>query len=115
MQVIIDHKTPAGFECVAQARQFLLKMGAKEMENPETAEWDIRGCHVVAPVSPQLWVLPRFPQYTCSVHMMAIARFTIQETIVWCADSNSGCNGRSLCARPNIQESGMKILGTPMS
>lgn len=53
-QVIIDHKTPAGFECVARARQFLLDMGAKEVEDPETADWDIRGCHVVAPVSPWL-------------------------------------------------------------
>ena len=52
-QVIIDHKTPAGFECVARARQFLLDMGAKEVEDPETADWDIRGCHVVAPVSPR--------------------------------------------------------------
>ena len=26
-------------------------MGAKELEDPETSEWDIRGCHVVAPVS----------------------------------------------------------------
>lgn len=47
--VIIDHKTPAGFESVAKARQFLLDMGAKEMEDPETAEWETRGCHVVAP------------------------------------------------------------------
>ena len=51
-QVIIDHKTPAGFECVAKARQFLLDMGAREVEDPEAADWDVRGCHVVAPVSP---------------------------------------------------------------
>ena len=53
-QVIIDHKTPAGFECVAKARQFLLDMGSREAGDPETADWDIRGCHVVAPVGPQL-------------------------------------------------------------
>ncbi|KAF9654157.1 Rsm22-domain-containing protein [Thelephora ganbajun] len=47
--VIIDHKTPVGFECVAQARQFLLDMGAKEVEDPQTADWDVRGCHIVAP------------------------------------------------------------------
>jgi len=60
-QVIIDHKTPAGFECVAKARQFLLDMGAREMEDPETADWDVRGCHVVAPVSPRLWRLRACP------------------------------------------------------
>jgi ribosomal protein RSM22 (predicted rRNA methylase) len=113
MQVIIDHKTPAGFESIAQARRFLLNMGAKEMEDPETADWDIRGCHVVAPVSTQLWVLSRLPQRNCSVHMMVIARFSIQETVAWYADSNNGCSGQSLCARPNIQGSGMKISSTP--
>ena len=28
----------------------MLDMGAREVEDPETADWDIRGCHVVAPV-----------------------------------------------------------------
>lgn len=60
-QVIIDHKTPAGFESVAQARQFLLNMGAKEVEDSETVDWDIRGCHVVAPVRPRVRKLRPFP------------------------------------------------------
>ena len=66
-QVIIDHKTPAGFECVAKARQFLLDMGAREVEDPETADWDIRGCHVVAPVSSWVWELrwPSLNQVQC--------------------------------------------------
>ena len=29
-------------------------MGAKEVEDPETVDRDIQGCHVVAPVSPRL-------------------------------------------------------------
>jgi hypothetical protein len=49
--VIIDHNSLPGFQCVAEARQYLLDMGAKEVEDPDTASWDSRGSHVVAPVS----------------------------------------------------------------
>lgn len=50
-KVLIDHNTTAGFEAIAQARQYLLDMGRKEFEDPETDELPIRGSHVVAPVS----------------------------------------------------------------
>jgi hypothetical protein len=51
LQVLIDHNTVSGFECIAEAREALLAMGRKEMDE---ADWDstvVRGCHVVAPVS----------------------------------------------------------------
>ncbi|KAF8240735.1 hypothetical protein L208DRAFT_1231139 [Tricholoma matsutake] len=49
VMVLIDHNTTAGFEAIAQARQYLLDMGRKEFEDPETDELPIRGSHVVAP------------------------------------------------------------------
>ncbi|TFK77519.1 Rsm22-domain-containing protein [Pluteus cervinus] len=45
--VLIDHNTPAGFEAIAQAREYLLKLGRAEPEGSE--EVQIRGSHVVAP------------------------------------------------------------------
>jgi ribosomal protein RSM22 (predicted rRNA methylase) len=50
LQVLIDHNTTAGFECIAEAREYLLKVGRKEVEDPEAANWPIRGSHAVAPV-----------------------------------------------------------------
>ncbi|KAJ7109767.1 mitochondrial small ribosomal subunit Rsm22-domain-containing protein [Mycena epipterygia] len=47
--VIIDHNTKQGFESIAEARDYLLDVGRKENNDPETADWDIRGSHVVAP------------------------------------------------------------------
>ncbi|GAW06584.1 Rsm22-domain-containing protein [Lentinula edodes] len=44
-----DHNTTSGFENIAEARELLLKMGRKEMEDPSTEDWSIRGSHVVAP------------------------------------------------------------------
>lgn len=84
------------------------------MEDPESADWDVRGCHVVAPVGSQFLAPPYLPQYNCSAHTMVIAHSTIQEIIALYADSNNGCNGRSSCARPNTQGSGTRILGIPM-
>ncbi|KAG5634781.1 hypothetical protein H0H81_000796 [Sphagnurus paluster] len=49
VMVIIDHNTPAGFEAIAEAREFLLNMGRKEFEDTEADGWPIRGSHVVAP------------------------------------------------------------------
>ncbi|KIK70481.1 hypothetical protein GYMLUDRAFT_32504 [Collybiopsis luxurians FD-317 M1] len=46
--ILIDHNTPSGFENIAEARELLLKMGRKEIEDPST-QWPIRGSHVVAP------------------------------------------------------------------
>ena len=51
LQVLIDHNTTAGFECIAQAREDLLRMGKREMEDPTAEDWPVRGSHVVAPVS----------------------------------------------------------------
>ncbi|KDQ63035.1 hypothetical protein JAAARDRAFT_146949 [Jaapia argillacea MUCL 33604] len=49
--VLIDHATKEGFEAIAEAREYILKMGQREFEDPETKEWPehVRGCHVVAP------------------------------------------------------------------
>lgn len=46
----MDHNSTAGFEIIAEARQNLLSFGRKEMEDPETEDWEVRGSHVVAPV-----------------------------------------------------------------
>ncbi|KAG7099840.1 hypothetical protein E1B28_001648 [Marasmius oreades] len=47
--VLIDHNNQTGFENIAEARETLLSMGRKEMQDPATSEWPIRGSHVVAP------------------------------------------------------------------
>jgi len=49
MIVLIDHNSRAGFESIAEARDYLLRVGQKEMEDPETEHWPVRGSHVVAP------------------------------------------------------------------
>lgn len=51
LKVLLDHNTIAGFEAIAQAREYLLDMGRKESADVEAVEWPIRGSHVVAPVS----------------------------------------------------------------
>ncbi|THH04971.1 hypothetical protein EW145_g5134 [Phellinidium pouzarii] len=45
--VLIDHDSTAGFESIAGAREHLLRMGRKELEEPATRA--NTGCHVVAP------------------------------------------------------------------
>jgi ribosomal protein RSM22 (predicted rRNA methylase) len=50
-KVLIDHSTTAGFEAIAEARQYLLNMGSKGLEDAEADYWPVRGSHVVAPVS----------------------------------------------------------------
>ncbi|KAJ7610970.1 Rsm22-domain-containing protein [Roridomyces roridus] len=47
--VLIDHNTKEGFGAVAEAREYLLRVGRKEFDDPEAEDWDIRGSHVVAP------------------------------------------------------------------
>ncbi|KAJ7665334.1 Rsm22-domain-containing protein [Mycena polygramma] len=47
--VLIDHNTKEGFASIAEAREHLLNVGRKELNDPETEDWDIRGSHVVAP------------------------------------------------------------------
>ncbi|KAG5645336.1 hypothetical protein DXG03_006398 [Asterophora parasitica] len=47
--VLVDHSTTAGFEAIAEAREYLLNMGRKEFEDVEADGWPLRGSHVVAP------------------------------------------------------------------
>jgi len=49
VMILIDHNSTSGFECVAEAREQLLRMGQKEIDDPETEGWDVKGSHVVAP------------------------------------------------------------------
>ncbi|OCH90069.1 Rsm22-domain-containing protein, partial [Obba rivulosa] len=49
MMVLIDHNTSLGFECIAEARQFLLRLGRKETEGLDAEDAIDRGSHVVAP------------------------------------------------------------------
>ncbi|KAF7436331.1 37S ribosomal protein S22 [Pleurotus ostreatus] len=46
--VLIDHGTKAGFESIAQAREYLLRR--KESADSETHTENSSGCHVIAPV-----------------------------------------------------------------
>ncbi|KAG6334024.1 hypothetical protein ID866_5067 [Astraeus odoratus] len=57
--ILIDFNTKAGFESIAEARQLLLDLGQKDLEDPETRHFSVRGSHVVAPVS--YWSLPSCP------------------------------------------------------
>ncbi|KAF8665511.1 hypothetical protein AX16_000525 [Volvariella volvacea WC 439] len=47
--VLLDHNTPAGFDAIAEAREYLLKLGRKELEDPAAESSPIRGSHAVAP------------------------------------------------------------------
>lgn len=59
-QVLIDHDSPAGFESIADARDYLLRMGRKEFDDPSVEHDGLTGCHVVAPVSYMLRIVRRF-------------------------------------------------------
>ncbi|OBZ68493.1 Rsm22-cox11 tandem protein 2, mitochondrial [Grifola frondosa] len=48
VMILVDHNSTAGFECIAEAREHLLRMGQREMEDPEFVS-DVKGSHVVAP------------------------------------------------------------------
>jgi hypothetical protein len=50
-KILIDHNTKDGFEAITHARKYMLEMGKKELEDPEAANWPVRGSHVLAPVS----------------------------------------------------------------
>lgn len=50
-KVLIDHSTTSGFECISEAREWLLRKGRKEAVDPAAEEQVIPGSHVVAPVS----------------------------------------------------------------
>ncbi|KAI9444934.1 Rsm22-domain-containing protein [Lactarius indigo] len=47
--VLLDHSNPAGFQCVAEARELLLSLGRKEAENRGSEENQMSGSHVLAP------------------------------------------------------------------
>ncbi|KAL1739148.1 mitochondrial small ribosomal subunit Rsm22-domain-containing protein, partial [Schizophyllum fasciatum] len=49
LMVLIDHNTKEGFEAIAEARDWLLRQGSKELEDPESANYALRGSHVIAP------------------------------------------------------------------
>ncbi|KAL5535734.1 RSM22 [Sanghuangporus sanghuang] len=47
--VLIDHDTSAGFISIAEAREQLLRLGRKELQDPALQHDPASGCHVVAP------------------------------------------------------------------
>ncbi|KZT72933.1 Rsm22-domain-containing protein [Daedalea quercina L-15889] len=49
VMVLIDHNTTSGFESIAEAREYLLKLGRKELEDPELDGSIVRGSHIIAP------------------------------------------------------------------
>lgn len=66
-KILIDHNTKDGFEAIAHARQYMLEMGRKELEDPQAVNWPIRGSHVLAPVSIRL----SFTTTSCSSHIQS--------------------------------------------
>ncbi|THH19690.1 hypothetical protein EW146_g1524 [Bondarzewia mesenterica] len=46
--ILIDHNTRLGFQGINEAREYLLNMGSREVEDPNMKA-EIKGCHVVAP------------------------------------------------------------------
>ncbi|KAI0323089.1 mitochondrial small ribosomal subunit Rsm22-domain-containing protein [Amylostereum chailletii] len=46
--ILVDHNTKSGFANISEARDHLLRMGRREMEDPEMTS-EIKGAHVVAP------------------------------------------------------------------
>ncbi|KAH7915708.1 mitochondrial small ribosomal subunit Rsm22-domain-containing protein [Hygrophoropsis aurantiaca] len=46
--ILIDHNTQDGFSSIAEAREYLLRLGRKELNDPDNSE-PIRGTYVVAP------------------------------------------------------------------
>ena len=49
--ILIDHDSPEGFKAVAHAREYLLQLGQREVDDPEANVHQLRGAHVLAPVS----------------------------------------------------------------
>ncbi|KAI6136262.1 mitochondrial small ribosomal subunit Rsm22-domain-containing protein [Pisolithus sp. B1] len=47
--ILVDFNTKAGFENVAEARQLLLDLGCKDLQDPRSQHLSFRGSHVVAP------------------------------------------------------------------
>jgi len=51
--VLIDHKTPSGFEGIIEAREYLLKLGNRASTGDSSEDYgssEVVGAHVVAPV-----------------------------------------------------------------
>lgn len=49
VMILIDHNTRSGFECIAEAREFLLRQGRKASEPVDSVAARLDECHVVAP------------------------------------------------------------------
>lgn len=47
--ILVDFNTKAGFENIAEARQLLLDLGCKDLQDPRSQHLSFRGSHVVAP------------------------------------------------------------------
>ena len=78
-KILIDHNTKDGFEAITHARQYMLEMGKKELEDREAVDWPIRGSHVLAPVSASLNNPILFLPITLSVLMINHVPYFIRE------------------------------------
>ncbi|CAL1694264.1 unnamed protein product [Somion occarium] len=47
--VLIDHSSKAGFEAISEAREFLLRKGRQQLDDPTLSDLVLKGSHVVAP------------------------------------------------------------------
>ena len=85
-------------------------MGRKELQDPEAAELEVRGSHVIAPVG-----VPFFPVMNSvlihgpSVPMMVPAPYTTREPANWSAAFHNDFRHPNSSGRRNIPESDTKI------
>lgn len=107
-KILIDHNTKESFEAIALARQYMLELGKKELEDPDINS-PIRGCHVLAPVS--FHFLQRsytFLTYKFSVLMTKHALYFIRGALPSFVFSPNVFNVLHLSVLPNVLVSDMK-------
>ena len=107
-KILIDHNTKVGFEAIGHARQYILEMGKKELEDPDI-KWPIRGSHVLAPVSVHFLRRPyTLLTYTFSVLMINHALYFIRSALPLFVVFLSVSNVPHLSVLPNVLASDMK-------
>ena len=112
-KILIDHNTKDGFEAIAHARQYMLEMGKKELEDPEAVDWPVRGSHVLAPVSIKS-SYNDLSRINSSVPMIMHALYFMQKALPSYVVSLNAFNVLHLSALLNILALAMKIYSILM-
>ena len=107
-KILIDHNTKDGFEAIAHARQYMLELGIKELEDSDI-KWPIRGSHVLAPVSVHFYSdLILSSHINFSVLTIRNALYFIRSVLPSSVVSLSVCNVPHLFVLPNVLASDLK-------